>query len=63
MNVDPLFEVDGADAEKATVEEVHGTVDPQAEIVPPGTTVHFPQHQPRLTTGGQKVFNALRTQK
>lgn len=28
--------------------------------IPPGQTAHFPQHTPRLTQGGQRVFNALR---
>lgn len=31
-----------------------------AEAIPAGQSVHFPQHQPRLYPGGQATLKALR---
>ena len=33
---------------------------PDAQDVPPGQAVHFPQHAPRLYAGGKATLKALR---
>ena len=62
MNIDPapVETEQAAQGEPEAVKEPADLLPDAITDVGPGSAVHFPTHQPRLTAGGQKVFQALR---
>jgi hypothetical protein len=59
MNVEPV----PVTVEVETQVVTDAPANPAPIEVPAGQTAHFPTHAPRLTSGGQKVLNALRAQR